>query len=52
MAKVQVESEYYLNLESDNKKGYKKLIISNGKFLPDPNVFGAGWRAEVHHLAT
>ena len=52
MAKVQVESEYYLNLKSDNKEGYKKLIISNEKFLSDPNVFDAGWGEEVHHLAT
>ena len=36
---VWVESEYYLNLESEDKKRYKeKSTISNGGFLPDPNV--------------
>ena len=37
MAKVWVESEYYLNLESEDKKRYKeKLTLSNGELLPDP----------------
>ena len=33
------ESEYYLNLESEDKKRYKeKSTLSNGELLPDPNV--------------
>ena len=36
---VWVESEYYLNLESGDKRRYKeKSTISNGGFLSDPNV--------------
>ena len=39
MAKVWVESEYYLNLESENKKQYKdKSTLSNSELLPDPIV--------------
>ena len=39
MAKVWVEPEYYLNLESEDKKKYKgKSTLSNGELLPDPNV--------------
>ena len=36
---VWVESEYYLNLESEDKERYKeKSTLSNGELLPDPNV--------------
>ena len=39
MAKVWVESEYYLNLESEDKKQYKeKSTLSNDELLPDQNV--------------
>ena len=39
MAKVWVESEYYINLESEDKKQNKeKSTLSNGELLPDPNV--------------
>ena len=39
MTKVWVESEYYLNLESKDKKQYKeKSTLSNGELLLDPNV--------------
>ena len=37
-AKNWVESEYYLNLESEDKKRYKKLTLSNCELLPDSNV--------------
>ena len=37
--KVWVESEYYLNLESEDKKWYKKKsTFSNGELLPGLNV--------------
>ena len=37
--KFWVESEYYLNLESENKKQYKKKsTLSNEELLSDPNV--------------
>ena len=46
-----IESEYYLNLESEDKKRYKeKLTLSNREILPDPNVFDVGWKEEVHCL--
>ena len=33
------ESEYYLDLENEDKKWYKeKSTLSNGELLPDPNV--------------
>ena len=33
------ESEYYLDLENEDKKWYKeKSTLSNGEHLPDPNV--------------
>ena len=33
------ESEYYLDLENEDKKWYKeKSTLSNGERLPDPNV--------------
>ena len=49
--KRMVESEYYLNLESESKKRYKdKLTLSNGERLPDPNVLDVGWKEEVHNL--
>ena len=39
MTKVWIESEYYLNLESEDKKRYKeKLTLSNGELLPNPSV--------------
>ena len=39
MAKVWVESEYYINLESEDKKQNKeKSTLSNGELLPDSNV--------------
>ena len=51
MAKVWVESEYYLNLESDDKKRCKgKLTLSNWELLPDPNVLDFAWKEEVHYL--
>ena len=51
MAKVWIESEYYLNLESEDKKRYKeKLTLSNGKLLPDPSVLDVGWKGEVRRL--
>ena len=37
--KFWVESEYYLNLESEDKKQYKeKSTLSNSELLPNPNV--------------
>ena len=37
--KVWIESEYYLNLASEDKKRYKeKLTPSNWELLPDPSV--------------
>ena len=43
MAKIWIESEYYLNLESEDKKRYKeKLTLSNGELLPDPSVLNGG----------
>ena len=37
--KVWGESEYYLDLENEDKKWYKeKSTLSNGELLPDPNV--------------
>ena len=51
MAKVWVESEYYLNLESEDKKRYKeKLTLSNGELLLDPNVLDVEWKEEVHDI--
>ena len=51
MANIWVESEYYLNLESEDKKrSVEKLTLSNGELLPDPNVLDIGWKEEVHHL--
>ena len=51
IAKVWVEYEYYLNLESEDEKWYKeKLILSSGELLPDPNEFDVGWKEEVHYL--
>ena len=51
MAKVWVESEYYLNLGSEDKKRYKeKLTLSNRKLLRDSNVLDVGWKEEVHYL--
>ena len=51
MAKVWVESEYYLNLEQEVKKRYKeKLTLSHKELLPDPNVLDFGWKQEVHYL--
>ena len=33
------ESEYYLDLENEDKKWYKeKLTLWNSELLPDPNV--------------
>ena len=33
------ESEYYLDLEIEDKKWYKeKSTLSNGELLPDPNI--------------
>ena len=33
------ESEYYLDLENEDKKWYKeKSTLSNGELLPDPNI--------------
>ena len=38
-AKVWGESEYYLDLENEDNKQYKKKsTLSNGELLPDPNV--------------
>ena len=43
MAKIWIESEYYLNLESEDKKRYKeKLTLSNGEPLTDPTVLDGG----------
>ena len=51
MAKVWIESEYYFNLETEDKKRYKaKLTLSNGEVLPDPNVLDVGWKEEVYCL--
>ena len=51
MAKVWIESEYYLNLKSENKKRYKeKLAVSNGELSTDSNVLNFGWNEEVHYL--
>ena len=51
MAKVWVESECYLNLESKVKKLYKeKLTLSNREFFLDPKVLDVGWKEEVHYL--
>ena len=51
MAKVQIESEYYLNLEREDKKRYReKLTLSNGERLPDPSVLDVEWKGEVQHL--
>ena len=51
LSKVWVESEYYLNLESESKKRYKeKLTLSNGGRLPDPNALDVGWKEEVYYL--
>ena len=51
MAKVWVEWEYYLNLESEDKKRYKeKLTLSNWELLPDPNILNAGWKEKVNYL--
>ena len=37
--KVWGDSEYYLDLENEDKKQYKeKSTLSNGELLPDPNV--------------
>ena len=38
MTKVLVESEYYLNLESEDNEDKEKLTLSNGELLPDPKV--------------
>ena len=39
MTKLWGESEYYLDLENEDKKWYKeKSTLSNGELLPDPNV--------------
>ena len=46
-----IESEYYLNLESEDKKRYKeKITLSNGKLLPDLSLLDAGKKGEVHYL--
>ena len=51
MVKVWIESEYYLNLESEDKKRYKeKLTLSNGKLLPDPSVLDVERKGEVQRL--
>ena len=51
MARVQIESEYYSNLGSEDKKRcQEKLTLSNGELLPDPNVLDVRWKEEVHHL--
>ena len=42
MTKVLVESEYYLNLESEDNEDKEKLTLSNGELLPDPNVLDVG----------
>ena len=37
--KVWGESEYYLNLENEDKKRYKeRSTLSNDELLPDPNI--------------
>ena len=52
MTKVWVESEYYLNLESEDKIRYKeKLNLSNKELLPDPNVLDFGRKEEVDYLS-
>ena len=34
------ESEYYLDLENEDKKWYtEKSTLLNGESLPDPNIF-------------
>ena len=50
MTKVLVESEYYLNLESEDNEDKEKLTLSNRELLPDPNVSDVGWKEEVHYL--
>ena len=51
MVKVWIESEYYLNLESEDKKRYKeKLTLSNGELSTDPSVLDVGWKGEVPRL--
>ena len=51
MAKVWIESEYYLNLESEDKKQCKEnLTLSNGQVLPDPNVLDVGLEEAVRCL--
>ena len=42
MAKIWIESEYYLNLESEDKRYKEKLTLSNGELLPDPSVLNGG----------
>ena len=53
MAKVWVESEYYLNSDNEGKKQYKeKLTLSNGELLPDPNVLDVYWMEGRSSLST
>ena len=51
MTKVWIESEYYLNSESEDKKRYEeKFTFSKEELLPDRNVLHVGWKEEVHYL--
>ena len=53
MAKVWVESKYYLNSNNEGKKQYKeKLTLSNGELLPDPNVLDVYWMEGKSSLST
>ena len=53
MAKVWVESEYYLNSNNEGKKQYKeKLTLSNGELLPHPNVLDVYWMEGKSSLST
>ena len=36
--KIWGESEYYLDLENEDKKQYKKSTLSNDELLPDLNL--------------